>query len=383
MTPQNEYSFEVRKEQPADPGKAQPLTYWRRVLEAIDGLGDGESLFFRHHDEEPTQKQLNKMRSNIAAQMKRHRPGKSFKIVSLPADRGVYVYATEMSPTANSPLEAAADPDWRDPAERRQMLLRGEVTPGRFEDPETPDPTGSEPANALEAEDDDLLAYPLQGEAPSFDEVADQVEAAIAAGQIVEVRDNPKTFRSDVCSCWTWWQATAVYKRGGPTEKGAHHHEACKLYSTWEALDTVAPCSCDGFYRELHPKRNARGEPEDAWYQPGDWHEGTCPRHVHRWKLPSAENHDPGTPFIGVCSCSATNEQQPYQTDNSDVIVDGRAKTSAGLTLARAPRQAVEAPLSTAPSLRRGPAKGTKGGCPKCGHGYNSAEHQNNCKGKA
>lgn len=398
MTPArgpNEYDFEVRKAQPKDPGKAQPMTYWRRVLAAIDALADGESLFFRHQDEAPTDKQLAKMRSNIASQLKRHRSGNTFELVRMPAEAGVYVYYRmkasaaaddEDDPDEETPEQAAhrrADQlAWYNQADPAQRALAEKLTSTMWqgdpsaEDPPDPEPVieGPDPIDALEAEDDDLLAFPLQGEAPSFDDVADEVEAAI---EIVEVRDNPRTFRepAPACSCWAWWQNSAVYKRGDPKAKGAHHHEACKLYSTWEALDTIAACTCDGYHRERHPKRN-KGEPEDNWYQPGDWHEASCPRHLHRWKLPAADAHEPGTPFIGVCECSATNSQQPYQTTDSAILVDGRAKTSAALTLARAPHP-VEAPLSAVQPTRQ---KGSRL-CPNCGAGFASLKHKTSCKG--
>lgn len=365
-----EYEFEVvsRARIPEDKPTPQ-TTYWQRFLKAVDLLEGSEALFVRSDRAEPTGEDVSRLRNLIRTQLKRFRPPSAgWDIVRALDDGGVYIAKVESS----EERPHFVLPDLENERNTPTLWASQDERPDLEHDP-----TGPEPQGIIE-EEEDAYALRFQGEsvaklAQAGEETPDNpgfvegpptafatIERAVEEAKVVAVDNDSFTLSVDlkgvVCNCPQWWQAAAQFKRIGPALRGPHHHEKCPFFSTWENSPSLEPCSCRPAYIALQPKRG-----RDDYFAPGDWHQAKCPRHVHRWILPAADKHEPGTPFVGVCACGATKDNQPYQESGSSLLVAGAKKGAAPLP----------APVAQ--------PKNDSRYCPDCGGAWSSTTHKQ-CK---
>lgn len=64
---------------------------------------------------------------------------------------------------------------------------------------------------------------------------------------------------------------------------------------------------------------------------PSSKHEGACPLHRHRWKLPSASSDGEGGRYTGVCECGATKLHEPFGAEDNRAAVKREQTAAAGL----------------------------------------------------
>lgn len=178
-----------------------------------------------------------------------------------------------------------------------------------------------EPLTPEEQEDDDLGAFPFQGEVKGFDaadlnSLPPNLSLADDALQPVDVQKpkaKAKATRGEDpkpdpfgCGCPSWWRATPAFRKYAPDKSGPYHHDACPRRCSWEAIDHVGACSCTptpGDIAAQASKSTAVEHTADAWFEPGDWHGKRCARHVHRFRLPPAGSGSLAGVQVGVCIC--------------------------------------------------------------------------------